>query len=51
MCEFIKVVPATKQTDYSKFVSFTKNLNHRYLINLVVRTNKEGISGVPHRFE
>ena len=34
----MKIVPATKQTDYTNFVSFTKNFNHRYLINLVVRS-------------
>ena len=34
----MKIVSATKQTVSSDFVSFTKNFNHRYLINLVVRT-------------
>ena len=34
----MKIVPATKQTDSSNFVSFTKKCNHPYLINLVVRT-------------
>ena len=37
MCEFMKIVPATKQTDWLNFVSFTENFNRRYLINLVVR--------------
>ena len=34
----MEIVPATKQIDSSNFVRFTKNFNHRYSINLVVRT-------------
>ena len=34
----MKIVTVKKQTDLSNFVSFTKNFNHRYLINLFVGT-------------
>ena len=34
MWEGMKIVPATKRTDSSDFVRFTKNCNHCYPINL-----------------
>ena len=37
MWECIKIVPATKRIEQSDFVSFNKNFNYCYLVNLAVK--------------